>query len=247
MNIKEIRTSLKLTQKDFANLIGKSVPTLKNYESGKTAPGKDVMAKISELANASKDWLEGKASDAAVAAVGAMEKTNEMAESLSDAATVAEIEAKKTVRKGGRKAKEVAEDLAVKAEDVADTITANEIEVKKAVRKGGRKVKEAADSVVEAAKPVIEEAKKVTKKDSTKKTAKAAEKATTKKASKPDTKKSSEKPAPSLIIEAQMGGQITVDDILKKLPEGAEQVYIKPEENKAYWVKGDESGEVILW
>ena len=44
-----------------------------------------------------------------------------------------------------------------------------------------------------------------------------------------------------------MGGQITVDDILKRVPEGADQVYIKPEENKAYWVKGDESGEIVLW
>jgi len=242
MNIKEIRTKLKLTQKDFANLIGKSVASLKNYESGKTEPGKDVMAKISELANVSKEWLEGEAGDAAVAAVGAMEKTKEVAEGVSDAATVAEIEVKKTVRKGGRKAKEVAEDLAVKTEDVADSFTANEIEAKKTVRKGGRKAKKAAaadkaneviEPVKEATEPIVEAAKEAAEKITEKVTKKASKK----------TKKS----APILTIEAQMGGQITVDDILKRIPEGVTRVYIKPEENKAYWVKGDESGEVDLW
>ena len=32
-----------------------------------------------------------------------------------------------------------------------------------------------------------------------------------------------------------------------EIPDGCDQVYIKPEENKAYWVKGDESGAVELW
>ena len=44
-----------------------------------------------------------------------------------------------------------------------------------------------------------------------------------------------------------MGGSITPEDVMKKVQEGVDEVYVKPEENKAYWVKGDESGSVELW
>ena len=52
---------------------------------------------------------------------------------------------------------------------------------------------------------------------------------------------------PVVLIESQSGSQITTSDILKKIPAGCESVYVKPEENKAYWVKGDDSGSVDLW
>ena len=43
-----------------------------------------------------------------------------------------------------------------------------------------------------------------------------------------------------------MGGEITTEDILKKIGE-AETVYVRVDQNKAYWVKGDETGSVELW
>ena len=51
----------------------------------------------------------------------------------------------------------------------------------------------------------------------------------------------------TILIQSQLGGTITPEEVLKRIPEGCDQVYIKPEENKAYWVKGDESGAVELW
>ena len=62
---------------------------------------------------------------------------------------------------------------------------------------------------------------------------------------KPRGKKQSKQPV--VLIESQSGSQITTSDILKKIPAGCESVYVKPEENKAYWVKGDDSGSVDLW
>ena len=50
-----------------------------------------------------------------------------------------------------------------------------------------------------------------------------------------------------LVIQSTMGGSITAEEVLAKIPAGAETVYVKPEENKAYWVKGSESGSVDLW
>ena len=43
-----------------------------------------------------------------------------------------------------------------------------------------------------------------------------------------------------------MGGNITPEEVLAKVGE-ADQVYIRVDENKAYWVKGEESGSVDLW
>lgn len=54
------------------------------------------------------------------------------------------------------------------------------------------------------------------------------------------------KAAPSVTIQSAMGGSISVEEILEKIP-AADEVYIKVEENKAYWVKGEDSGFVLLW
>ena len=60
-------------------------------------------------------------------------------------------------------------------------------------------------------------------------------------------KKIREEKKTTILIQSQLGGTITPEEVLKRIPEGCEQVYIKPGENKAYWVKGDESGAVELW
>ena len=50
-----------------------------------------------------------------------------------------------------------------------------------------------------------------------------------------------------IIIQSVLGGTITPEEILSRIPSDADAVYIKPEENKAYWVKGSKSGSVELW
>ena len=60
-----------------------------------------------------------------------------------------------------------------------------------------------------------------------------------------------EKTAPvELIIESTMGGQISADEIIKRVKEkrsDATKIYVKPEENKAYFTYGDSVGHVELW
>ena len=50
-----------------------------------------------------------------------------------------------------------------------------------------------------------------------------------------------------IIIQSVLGGTITPEEVLSRIPADADVVYIKPEENKAYWVKGSESGSIDLW
>ena len=68
-----------------------------------------------------------------------------------------------------------------------------------------------------------------------------------KKADKKETTTKANKKTTRLFIQSNAGGSITPEDVMKKVPEGVDEIYVKPEENKAYWVKGSESGSVELW
>ena len=66
----------------------------------------------------------------------------------------------------------------------------------------------------------------------------AAEKKTV--AKKPAAKKT------EVIIQSPMGGNITPEEILSRIGK-ADKVYVRVDENKAYWVSGNETGSVDLW
>jgi len=84
-------------------------------------------------------------------------------------------------------------------------------------------------------------AKKTEEKKTVKKApaAKAEKPAAVKKA--PASKKGTE-----VIIQSPMGGNITPEEILAKVGK-ADKIYVRVDENKAYWVRGKETGSVDLW
>ena len=95
-------------------------------------------------------------------------------------------------------------------------------------------IKAAVEGVAEVIAPVVEE-----------KAAPVAEEkaATTVKAEKTEEQV-------ELIIESTMGGQISADEIIKRVKEkrnDAAKIYVKPEENKAYFTYGDSVGHIELW
>ena len=125
----------------------------------------------------------------------------------------------------------IPEDIAKKLQDTA---VATEIEVKKTARKGGRKAKEAAEAVAQS-DPVV--AAEIEVKKNTRKAGRKA-KETVKKAA----------GIPNIIIQSPMGGYITPVDIAKKVPKNTEDVYVRVDENKLYYVlKNGESGDVDIW
>ena len=63
---------------------------------------------------------------------------------------------------------------------------------------------------------------------------------------KKESKKAKARKQAQLFIQSPMGGSITPDEILEKVGP-ADQIYVRVDENKAYWVKGEESGSVELW
>ena len=71
----------------------------------------------------------------------------------------------------------------------------------------------------------------------------------------PEKAKAAKKEAPArkpadepiqVIIQSPIGGEITPEAILAKVGE-ADTIYVRVDENKAYWVKGEEHGSVDLW
>lgn len=57
--IKELRTSMDMTQLQFANLIGVSTPTLSGYENDLKKPSIAVFVEIAQNCKVSTDWLCG--------------------------------------------------------------------------------------------------------------------------------------------------------------------------------------------
>ena len=60
------------------------------------------------------------------------------------------------------------------------------------------------------------------------------------------TPKTAAKKGVEVIIQSPMGGNITPDAILAKVGK-ADKIYVRVDENKAYWVRGKDTGSVDLW
>ena len=63
---------------------------------------------------------------------------------------------------------------------------------------------------------------------------------------KPAEKKATARKAPVIIIQSPMGGEITVDEIHERL-KTVETVYVRVDQNKVYWVDGDNTGAIDIW
>jgi hypothetical protein len=129
-----------------------------------------------------------------------------------------------------------------KAAPVAEkAASVKEKKAKAAEKKTSKTAAVKAAPVEEKAAPAAEEAKPADKK------AAPAAKKTTKKVKKEAPAEKQETPMEcELIIQSPEGGEVTPEAILEKLGD-VDKVYIRVDENKAYWVKGEDSGEINLW
>ena len=63
---------------------------------------------------------------------------------------------------------------------------------------------------------------------------------------KPAARKTATKKTAEVVIQSPLGGEITGAEILARVG-NVDKVYVRVDENKAYWVRGEESGSVDLW
>jgi hypothetical protein len=129
------------------------------------------------------------------------------------------------VRKTRTRAAKAEKKIDKAATDAAQAVLDTEKKIDKKNRKARAKVKAdkpAVETVAEAAAAPVEVVK---------------EKKTRKRARKTEM---------TFVIQSPFGGEITPEEIRARIGE-ADAVYIRVDQNKAYWVKGDESGDVDLW
>ena len=121
---------------------------------------------------------------------------------------------------------------------VAEEVKAVEEKVEKAVKKAPAKAKAAAKKVEDKVVAEEIEVKKTAARTArkTKETVKKVEAAAKKPAGKLE-----------IIVQSPMGGNITAEEIAAKLPEGAETVFVRVDQNKLWWTKGEEKGSVDIW
>ena len=50
-----------------------------------------------------------------------------------------------------------------------------------------------------------------------------------------------------IIVQSPMGGNITAEEIAAKIPAGADSVFVRVDQNKLWWIKGEETGSVDIW
>jgi hypothetical protein len=67
-------------------------------------------------------------------------------------------------------------------------------------------------------------------------------------AKKPAVKKpaAAKKTTAEVIVQSPLGGEISYAEILAKVGP-ADKIYVRVDQNKAYWVRGEETGDVDLW
>ena len=125
---------------------------------------------------------------------------------------------------------------------ISDVVSKIE-EVKKAAAEKVEEAKDKIESAREAAVPTEIEVKKAARKAG-REMKKAADKAV-------DTVKRTAKKAKianlAIIIQSPLGGNITVEEIADKVPDDADAVFVRVDQNKLWWTRGDEKGDVDIW
>ncbi|MBR2258260.1 MAG: helix-turn-helix transcriptional regulator [Blautia sp.] len=233
--IKEIRKDNKLTLVNMGEIAGVSSRQIGNYEAGKALPKDDVIERICEALGLNKIWLK---------------------DGTGDKAAETQKPAKKKASSEKKEAEQVQEPAETEAEAVKEeAAAAEEVREEKKEEKpkaSGRKKKAPAKAEPEV-EAVSEKAEEEVKEEPAVKPEKEEEKpAAPKKAeSKAKGRKAAKiANAPTIMIQSQSGGQISTDVILRRVlaaAPDAEAIYVKSEENKAYWVSKKANGSVLLW
>ena len=133
----------------------------------------------------------------------------------------------------------------------AEPVPVVEEKVEKPAKRTRKKKEDAAEAAPAEPVPAVEETPAKTKHTRKKKEAAveaAPAPAAEEKVESPAPKhtRARKKTTPTVIIQSIMGGEINVEEVIAKVGD-VDAIYVKPEENAAYWVRGDESGAVNLW
>lgn len=225
LTIRELREKNKLTQVAFAKSLGVSSNAISAIESGRLKLSEKMASKVKEI------YGEAVEQPAGAELKKAIKKTAAKVEKKARAAGKRVKAAEKKVEAA------VAAEAEKLAEDTAQAVLNTEKKAekkKRAARSRAKADKPAVEAVAEAVAAPVEAAAAAVEKKA-RKARKTAEK-----------KAAAVKKSPSVVIQSPYGGEITDAEILARIGD-VDAVYVRVDQNKAYWVKGEESGSIDLW
>ena len=241
MTIKELREKYNLTQSALARSLGVSSNAISGIEAGRIKLSPKMTAKIKEVYGEELTTIVPEKAAPKKAAPKKSEETGAPIEAPVEKKAAKKPAPMKAVAE--KPAETVTAEVAAPIEAPDETAVEKKAPAKKAAPKKAP-AKTTADKtatvVAETATPVeapVE--KKVAKKKATEKKAPAKKKA-------PVEKKAPAKPAPTIILQSEFGGEVTAEQILSKVGD-VDKVYVRVDQNKLYWVKGDETGDKDIW
>ena len=260
-----IREDLGLAQPAMAQLFGVSVSTWRNYEHGRTAPSEKIIDVLCEKYHVNREWLKNEIGEKYTAASVSGENDTQAAPVVEKkkgrgrkkAAEAAALEAPVVKKETAEETEAAVKEEPVKAQE-ADTTEAPAAKGKRGAKaqqtpaeekktRRGRKPKAfAAEETAEASAPAEAAAEVAAPVE----TAPVKEEAPAKKSAEKAVKAPAAKKAPVITIQSLMGGSITADEIVARVQavvSNVDAIYVKPEENKAYWTSGKKAGFVELW
>ena len=262
MTIKELRKEKGLTQGKFAESIGIGRTTVIGYEKGKIQPSTAVIAKIKEVYGVELGESAAPVAEKPKKRSQKKKDNTAMAEAVAPAGDLIPAESITPKKRSMKKKEEGTTTAPVSIQELrknqgltqaafarsigvsTPTIIAYESGRMNPSEKTLEKIKEVYG--IDFANPAKEAPvkQKHTRKKKEAEPVVAEEKPTEKVPR--GRKKKTEKTASAIIIQSPLGGSITPEEISAKVGP-ADTIYIRVDENKAYWVRGDETGSVDLW
>ena len=244
--IKELRNETGLSLRDFATVIGVSYQAIRLYEAGEMFPKKEIIDKICALFRVDEEWLIGRKA----------KKIEEMTqEEIDDViARAKEIGVTRFVKETGLPAPTI-------HKLVRDAITTDAYLQKKRRIPAKKEKKEKpineAEVLALAEKIGVYEAAKIfglqwqtliswKEKGKEEEVVRAAEVIKRPVRAKERHDEKEQKKSTEIIIKLRTG-TITTKQILARIPDGADYVYVSADENKLYWGKGIDKGTAEIW
>ena len=244
--IRELRNETGLSLRDFATIIGVSYQAIRLYEAGEMFPKKEIIDKICALFRVDEEWLIGRKA----------KKIEEMTqEEIDDViARAKEIGVTRFVKETGLPAPTI-------HKLVRDAITTDAYLQKKRRTPAKKEKKEKpineAEVLALAEKIGVYEAAKIfglqwqtliswKAKGKEEEVVRAAEVIKRPVRAKERHDEMEQKKSTEIIIKLRTG-TITTKQILARIPDGADYVYVSADENKLYWGKGIDKGTAEIW
>ena len=230
MTLKDVRKKTGLSQAEFAKTLGVSSSAVSNVECGLRKPSSNIKEAIKKV--------YGEVIDAGTAAAKPAEKKTKPAAKKAKPAQKKEKPADAKAEPDEVKAAPVKAE-AKKTKPAAKKAKPSKKKAKSAEKKANPAEKKELPSDVKTVAPEVKAEPAEIKEEPVKADAKPAEK-------KAEPESEAQPKKPKVVIQSPFGGEITPEEIFAKI-DNAETVYVRVDVNKAYWVNGEEYGNVDLW